>query len=121
MALSRPVIGSEWSRPADTPGGTPKGVLNHGGRRPICLQPTRRRETAGVERREILGLSERGGERMTELHSRAKAYLNGPRIISEPDATLARLIARYVAGERWEWLTCAAGKNVGESGGGRRS
>lgn len=37
--------------------------------------------------------------RIRSLRSRAEAYLHGPRIISEPGASLARLIARYVAGE----------------------
>lgn len=39
---------------------------------------------------------------MSDLRSRAEAYLNGPRIISEPGASLTRLIARYVAGEPWD-------------------
>jgi hypothetical protein len=36
---------------------------------------------------------------MSDLRSRAEAYLDGPRIISEPGASLTRLIERYVAGE----------------------
>jgi len=32
----------------------------------------------------------------------AEKFLRGPRIISEPGATLAKLIARYVAGESWD-------------------
>ena len=39
---------------------------------------------------------------MSDLRSRAKAYLRGPGIISEPGASLARLIARCVAGEPWD-------------------
>ena len=37
-----------------------------------------------------------------DLRSRAEDYLNGPRIISEPAASLTRLIARYVAGKPWD-------------------
>jgi len=37
-----------------------------------------------------------------DLHSQAEKFLLGPRIISEPGATLAKLIARYVAGESWD-------------------
>jgi hypothetical protein len=37
-----------------------------------------------------------------DLRSRAENYLNGPRIISEPGASLTRLIARYVAGKPWD-------------------
>lgn len=39
---------------------------------------------------------------MSNLKSRAEAYLSGPRIISEPGASLTRLIDRYVAGEPWD-------------------
>ena len=39
---------------------------------------------------------------MSDLRSRAEAYLDGPRIISEPGASLTRLIARYVAGKPWD-------------------
>ena len=36
---------------------------------------------------------------MSDLHSRAAAFLRGPCIISEPGAGLIRLISRYADGE----------------------
>jgi hypothetical protein len=39
---------------------------------------------------------------MDDLHGRAERFLCGPSPLSEPAATLTRLIARYVAGETWE-------------------
>ena len=36
---------------------------------------------------------------MSDLYSQAVAFLNGPRIISEPGRSLTHLIARYVDGE----------------------
>jgi tetratricopeptide (TPR) repeat protein len=39
---------------------------------------------------------------LRDLHSRAAAFLYGPRIISEPGATFANLIARYLAGAAWD-------------------
>jgi hypothetical protein len=39
---------------------------------------------------------------MSDLRSRTGAYLRGPCIISEPGASLTRLIARYVASEPWD-------------------
>jgi tetratricopeptide (TPR) repeat protein len=41
-------------------------------------------------------------ERVSDLHSRADAFLSGPRIISEPGATFARLVGRYLAGAAWD-------------------
>jgi tetratricopeptide (TPR) repeat protein len=41
-------------------------------------------------------------ERVSDLQSRAAAFLMGPRIISEPGATFADLIARYLAGAAWD-------------------
>jgi len=38
---------------------------------------------------------------MSDLRSRARAYLSGPCIISEPGASLTRLIKRYAASEPW--------------------
>jgi hypothetical protein len=41
-------------------------------------------------------------ERVSDLHSRAAAFLAGPRIISEPEATFATLVDRYLAGAAWD-------------------
>jgi tetratricopeptide (TPR) repeat protein len=41
-------------------------------------------------------------ERASDLHSRAVAFLNGPRILSEPGATFATLVDRYLAGAAWD-------------------
>jgi hypothetical protein len=38
---------------------------------------------------------------MSDLRSRAQAYLSGPCIISEPEASMTRLIERYAASEPW--------------------
>ena len=39
---------------------------------------------------------------MGDLHSHAVKFLRGPRIISEPGATLGELIQRYVEGKPWD-------------------
>ena len=39
---------------------------------------------------------------MSDLRSRAEAFLLGPCIISEPGASLQRLIARYANGKLWD-------------------
>ncbi len=39
---------------------------------------------------------------MDELRSRAEAFLSGPRILSEPGGSIGGLIARCVAGDRWD-------------------
>jgi len=36
------------------------------------------------------------------LRARAKEYMHSARIISEPGASLTRLIARYAAGQSWD-------------------
>jgi tetratricopeptide (TPR) repeat protein len=42
-------------------------------------------------------------ERASDLHSRAAAFLAGPRIIlSEPEGTFATLVGRYLAGAAWD-------------------
>jgi tetratricopeptide (TPR) repeat protein len=41
-------------------------------------------------------------EAVSDLHARAVRFLSGPRIISEPGATIANLIARYLAGAAWD-------------------
>jgi tetratricopeptide (TPR) repeat protein len=49
-----------------------------------------------------LKLRDTDAERVSDLQSRAAAFLHGPRIISEPEATFADLIARYLAGAAWD-------------------
>jgi hypothetical protein len=50
----------------------------------------------------VRSLASDGGEQMSDLYSRAAAFLRGPCILSEPGASLTRLIARYAAGEPWD-------------------
>jgi hypothetical protein len=40
--------------------------------------------------------------RRSELRARAKVYLGPPRIVSEPGASLTRIVLRYLAGEPWD-------------------
>src|SRR5205807_10346029 len=41
-------------------------------------------------------------ERVSDLHSRAAAFLQAPCIISEPGATVMTLVGRYLAGAAWD-------------------